>query len=361
MENKIYELCKSFIIDLQGFGTIILFQLQGLTYLPSDAFSGLDLHSSLDFYNNDLRTIHSHAFRGIQSGITTLDFKNCNLTEFPGEALSSFTNLRTLRLTSNQITHIPDGSFRPFSQLRELYLENNPLGNINREELLSGLESSLHTLNLQNLNITSFPSALLRNLSGLAFVALNNNLIETLPANMLEGFRTTFQLSLVLSHNRIYNVSPYFLRGTNITLGRINFSHNRLTNLDFLDVCLPPFDYHHLGLVKPSVKAYGNPLQCDCDLLNLLNQQEVAFRGQCVEHKVLRDMSFLLIDVLMTLKQQGHNITKNNEKLSCPNMESINCTDSKTDITTGNGGPMTSSIVTAVYIISIYAITEGMV
>ena len=337
-----------------------MFLLQGLTYLPNDAFSGLDMYGSLKLHNSNLGTIPPHAFRGIQSRIVSIDLIDCNLTEFPGEALSGFTNLTTLRLTSNQITDIPDGSFRPFPQLRELYLENNPLGNLNREGLLSGLVSTLHTLSLQYLNITSFPSALLRNLSGLAFVALNNNGIESLPANMLEGFRTTSQLWLVLSNNRIYNVSPYFLRGTNITLGRINLSYNRLTNLNFLDVCLPPFNYHRRQndqvLIRPSVIAYGNPLQCDCELLNLLNQQDVAFIGYCAEPEALRDMSF------WDIKQQGFKVTRNNEEFSCPDMEAVNCTDIKTNITTVvktvNGGAMTLTLQTALYVIPTYVIRE---
>ena len=191
--------------------------MKRVTRLPNDAFSGLDMYGTLAFNNNDLRTIPLHAFRGIQGDINLVDLTNCNLTVFPREALSVFTRLAKLRLTSNQITEIPDGSFRQFP-LQELQLGNNPLRNVNREGLLSGLESSLVLLNLKNLNITTFPIALLWNLTRLGYVVLSRNRIESLPADMLEEFRTDSRLSLILSANRMHNVSRHFLRRTTISL-----------------------------------------------------------------------------------------------------------------------------------------------
>ena len=288
--------------------------------LPNDVFSGLNMRGSLSFNNSDLRIIPRHAFRGMQGRINSVYLTNCNLTVFPGEALSVFTRLTLLKLASNQITDIPDGSFRQFP-LRELHLGNNPLRNVNREGLLSGLESSLVSLSLKNLDITTFPIALLWNLTRLGYVQLNRNRIESLPDDMLQDFRTASQLSLILSDNRIHNVSEHFLRGTNISLWRINLSGNQLTNLDFLDLCLPQFHYDRLQVrPRPSVTLKDNPLQCDCELLTLLTKRGVHFKGHCAEPPVLRGMS------LRVIKQNRFNVTRNNEQFSCPHMEKINCT-----------------------------------
>ena len=292
--------------------------------------------------NNNLGTIPLHAFRGIQGRIIRLDLANCSLTVFPRDALSVFTELMTLRLTENQITEIPDGSFRQFPHLRELYLGDNPLRNVNRERLLSGLKSTLRVLYLQYLNITTFPTALLKNLRRLGYVALDNNHIEVLPANMLEGFRTRLQLSLMLSGNRIYNVSRDFLQRTNIKIARINLSDNRLTNLDFIDLCLPSYKIHRQqyswDINQPIITIHDNPLQCDCKLRTLMNRRNVKFIGNCAQPPALRDMSF------HEIKRLRFNVTRNNEEFSCQHMEKINCTRPSlqaltgTDIQTVNGG-----------------------
>ena len=374
------ELCQSFITDLQGI-PINNLVLKGVTHLPNDAFAGLDFvslpfSSFLELVHNNLGIIPPHAFRGMHSPPIMLDLSANNLTVFPGEALSYFTDLRYLSIQRNNFTEIPDGAFNQFP-IFTLYIGNNPIRNLNREGVLSGLESSLKILDLMNLNLMTFPIALLKNLRKLNYVRLHNNLIETLPANMLEDFKTTQQLSILLNKNRIYDVSRHFLRGSNIKMWQINLEDNLLTKLDFIDICSSSLKFNLVRhkYFQPVIYLYGNPLQCDCGLRSLLNKRHVTIEGHCVSPAALEHVSFYQV------KERGYNVTRNNDTFSCPRMRSLDCNrtslpslirtsvntgsdtdnnaDSNTDNdagnNTGNGFAMMSLLLTVVYVISMYS------
>ena len=348
--------------------------LKGVTHLTNDAFAGLDFVppsyiAFLRLIHNNLGIIPRHAFRGMNSTPSMLELLDNNLTVFPREALSYFTDLTYLGIRDNMFTEIPDGAFNQFP-LSTLYIGHNPIRNVNREGLLSGLESSLQILDLINLNLTTFPIALLKNLRKLNYVLLHRNLIETLPANMLEDFQTTQQLSILLKSNRIYNVSTDFLQGMNIKMWQINLEDNLLTNLDFIDMCSSSLRFDLMGhkYFQPALDLYGNPLQCDCGLQSLLNQRYVTIEGHCAGPTALENMRFYRV------KELGYNVTRNNDMFSCPYMGRLNCnrlplqsliltstnTDSNTDNNaenntgnnTGNRGVMMSLLFIVVYVIS---------
>ena len=300
-----------------------------------------------------------------------------NLTVFPRDALSYFTDLRYLSIQRNRFTEIPDGTFNLFP-LSMLYIGYNPIRNLNREGVLSGLESSLQTLDLMNLTLTTFPIALLKNLTKLNYVQLHRNLIETLPDNMLEDFQTTQQLSILLNKNRIYDVSKHFLRGSNIKMSQINLEDNLLTKLDFIDICSSSLKSNLMRpkYLQPWIYLYGNPLQCDCGLQSILNQRHINIQGYCAEPTALENMR------LYQVKERGYNVTRNNDTFSCPYMEQLDCNrpplqslirtgidtdsntgnntdnnaDNNTDYNagnnTGNRCAMMSLLLTVVYVIS---------
>ena len=306
-----------------------------ITQIHNNAFSGLnfvrtvDDYPELDFSDNHLQSIERHAFSGILGSLNGIYFRNCSLTEFPLEAVRHISTLTYITIADNQFTDIPNGTFGVFPDLSWLLFDGNTFRGLDREGLLSGVESSLTLVSLKDMGWTTFPSKLLRKLKKIAYVMLSNNDIKTLKADMFKGFQTTMPLTVVLYSNNINCISQHFLRGTTIKLQNLDLSHNQLTSLDFVDICLPAFQYdwnnHH-----PRILAKGNPLDCHCDLLNLANRQDVKVYATCEQPPPYHGKT------LNASRLQSYDETG---EFKCPRIDPIVCPS-------GCDSLMTSSVLT---------------
>ena len=193
------------------------------------------------------------------------------------------------------------------------------------------------------MNVNTFPTIMLRNLNSLQRIDLSDNAIETLPAGMFEDFQTWWELHVYLERNNISTISPQLLRGTDIHLSLLKLGDNHITNLDFIDICLPAFQYGWM-FRRPQIRVNDNPLECDCDLLNLVNQENVTITATCAQPPPYHGMT--LYDSL----HQSYNETG---ELKCPVTDQIDCTS-------GCDNLMTSSLLTVAYVIIIYVTVEWM-
>ena len=253
--------------------------------LPDDAFSGLsfrpyreDSGPILHLSHNQITSIAQHVFRGIDASTLGIDFSDCDLSEFPGEALNAFPNLTVIMLHNNHITEIPDAAFRTFSMLRSLNIGGNTIRNINREELLSGVEATLDSLHLTSMGLTRFPTNLVKNLEKLRRIDMSSNAITELPADLFVGFHTKIKLEVKLEMNNMSSISPHVFRGAHIGLSKLDLDVNQLTNLDFIDLCSSIFKGTN---TLPSIAVVENPLRCDCDTFQHLDPKVVTVTGSC--------------------------------------------------------------------------------
>ena len=335
------------MFSVRNFARVLLTNNQ-ITHIPDDAFSGVNITDTDDYYineldlnGNNLQSISRHAFRGVGSQAFKIYFKNCSLTKFPTEALKEIRLLREISISTNHITDIPDDSFRGYTELYTLVFDKNPIRNLNREALLSGVESTLEMLSLKDMGLIQFPSKLLRNLKAVEWVNLSDNDIEVLHDDMFKGFQTTKQLQVNLERNNINHIAKHALRGTTIKLRKLQLSENQLHSLDFLNQCPPVFQYKWTDL-PPQVHVKDNPLNCVCDLLKLANQDNVGVTGTCAQPPPYHGMT-LDASRLQSYEETG--------EFKCPVTDQIDCTS-------GCDSLMTSSLLTVAYVSIFYVTVE---
>ena len=310
-----------------------------ITHIPDDSFSGLDFSGTvydspkLDLSQNNLQSIDRHAFRGIRGRLEEIYIRYCSLSEFPIEGLRDVRTLNHISIAENYITDIPDSTFREFPDLAWLVFDRNTFSNVNREGLLSGVESILTLISLEDTSLTTFPSKLIRNLRKIEYVVLSENDIKTLPADIFKGFQNTTPIRLFLGGNNINCISQHFLRGTSIQLQKLDLSRNQLTSLDFVDPCLPAFQYNWNN-DPPLINIEGNPLDCYCDLLNLVIQKTVEIYATCEQPPPYHDMT-LNASLLQSYHETG--------EFRCPVMDPVVCPS-------GCDRLMTSSLFTVAYV-----------
>ena len=255
-----------------------------ISHIPDDAFFGLTFYgANLLLGHNPLHSISKNAFRGIIGSISRVQLASCDLTEFPGEALSKLPHLSFLWLQNNLITEIPNRAFQPFPRLFTVSLGGNAITNINREGLFYGVEHVLENVDLSSMNISSFPSKALKNLKRVQRINLSYNNITTLPGNTFEGFQTEMRLQILLEGNNMISISPNLFRKSPISLCRLNLTDNQLTTLDFINVCLNVFECESTKDVPilPSILVTQNPLKCDCDTIKHLRPDHLTIVGKC--------------------------------------------------------------------------------
>ena len=325
----------------------LLLRNNQITHIPDDAFSGLNFvgtvidYPKLDLSENNLQSIDRNAFRGILGDLRGIYFRNCSLTEFPLEALRDMRTLTHISIESNHFTDIPDGTFGWFPDVSWLIFNKNTFRNFNRDGLLSGVESTLVSISLKDMGWTTFPRKLIKNLKAIQYVDLSENDIKTLPADMFKGFQTTRSMIVMLDNNKINCISQHFLRGTTIKLWTLGLSDNQLTSLDFLDLCLPVFQYSwNFALLMVSIE--NNPLDCHCDLLNLATLKHVNIYATCEQPPPYHGMS-LNASLFQSYGETG--------EFGCSLMDPIVCPS-------GCDSPMTSSLLTVTYVTIIYITVE---
>ncbi|KAG5885536.1 hypothetical protein JTB14_027391 [Gonioctena quinquepunctata] len=206
--------------------------LNGFTVLPADAFSGLGKLSVLDISSGGLSNISSMAFRGL-TGLRSLNLADNRLEQIPTTQLGHLTRLEDLIIGQNEFTCLGKGSFKGLSNLRKIDIT----GANNLEHIEKGAFSD-------NLNLETI-------------VLVSNKRLESLEDGALVGLPNLRHL--VLRENSFRTLSE------SVT------SWNEIRALELTD----------------------NPINCDCQLLWLINSinSKNLTNVQCSTPLRLRDRS----------------------------------------------------------------------
>ncbi|CAG9825173.1 unnamed protein product [Phaedon cochleariae] len=206
--------------------------LNGFTSLPDEAFSGLGKLSVLDISSGGLSNISSNAFKGM-TGLRSLNLADNRLQRIPTDQLGHLVRLEDLTIGQNEFSSLAKGSFKGLTNLRRIDIT----GANNLEHIEKGAFGD-------NLNLETI-------------VLVSNKRLENLADGALVGLPNLRHL--VLRENSFRTLSE------SVT------SWGELRALELTD----------------------NPINCDCQLLWLLNSinSKNITNVQCSTPKRLRDKS----------------------------------------------------------------------
>ncbi|CAH1801247.1 unnamed protein product [Owenia fusiformis] len=215
--------------DLLNFG------INKITDVPTGIFEGLPNLKSVDFFfNTDLRTLQSNAFRGADE-IQNFEFTRCNINIIGDNAFSNLYNLTTLNLQSNSLTEITEKAFGGLGALEYLRLDENKIQTIHPNAFQSLV--NLTTLTFSGNKLTEVPERSFKPLTELGDLDLSNNNITTIPEEAFTGLVKLERLSLW--KNQITRLPGDVFKNQDM-LRILQLSENRLTEL-------PQTLFHHTG------------------------------------------------------------------------------------------------------------------
>jgi len=172
--------------------------LEGI--LRNNSFVDLSSLTDLNLESNQLETLESHAFNGLQDSLENLDLSSNHLEVVPSSALSLLTRLSSITLSRNRIVVLNNNCLQGVSNLRSFTLKN--------DDNLKGVEVDAFASNplLEKVSIEFCPNFkqvheetfLLQRESSLKQVSLRANGLAILPRHLLSW---TFLKSLDIRGN----------------------------------------------------------------------------------------------------------------------------------------------------------------
>ena len=214
----------------------------GQTYTGPTALNNLYLH------DNEVATIHSDAFKGLN--LWTLRLDGNNLASLPSDVFDEMPRVADLRLYGNQLTHIEPGTFDKQTNLRNLYLDRNRLRSIDANifqnltrlaflRLDNNQISEIHadafanspqlsTLLMNDNRLTQLPPTIFRETPNLRLLWLYDNQLSEIGANVFRGLANVTDFRL--SGNLIETIQPRAFQGMD-SLNHLALYRNRLTEI----------------------------------------------------------------------------------------------------------------------------------
>ena len=257
------------------------FSWNQVTSLPVEAFRGLRLvnfggqDSRLKLNFNPISYIDNGAFWDLEAEGFVLDIKYPKLESFPSVALRGAPNLTELYFWHSHMTSLAARAFEGLAKLRKLDLTGNRLGYLH-PGVFVGLEKSLESLTLRNMDLTQFPQAAIRNLENLRELNLDENQITILRESSLQSLATRHGLTLSLQHNMLTAIAPNAFSVGYFELVSLQLTANNISDISFLkNPC------GHIYAQFMVVDLTLNPVLCTCDALEVLASSFYVFRGEC--------------------------------------------------------------------------------
>ncbi|XP_046877907.1 nephrocan-like [Hypomesus transpacificus] len=251
--NKIPSFPSAFFSQTKSLRTL---SLQGnlLTRVPPGLPHSLCL---LDLGRNQVRALRSREMAHLRN-LSSLSLSHNRLGSVDGGL--RLPSLVELEVAGNMLRAIPS---RLSPRLERLDCRQNLLQEVTQQQV-SGLKQLKH-LFLENNTIRSFEANALKNSGHLTNLALEQNLLVSIPAGLPESL-----VRLDLKGNRLQTVQEQELRSLK-RLQVLNLRRNRLYSL-------PPATPYLLPRLK-SLYLDGNPWNCSCVLQSLTR----ALRDRGVE------------------------------------------------------------------------------
>lgn len=253
-----------------------------------------------------------------QSGATELDLSGLNLTEVPeaissltqlqtlklsynllteiSEAIASLNQLKTLNLSDNQLTELPE-AIASLTQLKILDLSSNKLREL--PEVIASLKQ-LRTLHLFFNQLTSLPESL-NNLSKLEAITISENKFISFPnviaklRNLKEFYAIGNEIDEIPSEiSNLENLSQIYLGGSSISsycfwgadkkngnkLSSLPCSFTKLKNLVVLELDSNPLNPDLAAANEQGIEAVMQYLRAKAEGEVALNEAKLILVGE---------------------------------------------------------------------------------
>ncbi len=176
--------------------------------------------TNLSISNNQIKTIHNHAFKELEN-LKQLDLDGNLLTEIDIFICADLVNLERLYLKENKISRIEEKSFEKLGQLKHLNLTSNNLGPFLDMSLFKDL-SNLIELAIGTNQISSVVNSG-GELNNLSWISLSDNSITSISENVFIGL--TNLNCLYLNNNKLTILNGFVKSLTN-NLNHLDLSDN---------------------------------------------------------------------------------------------------------------------------------------
>ena len=257
------------ILLLKNLRTLILAHNPVLYYIHDQAFVSLTKLQEIDISHTALHTIGLAAFYGLERSLNILKLDHGKLPYGPFSSLKNLQKLRLLDISYNNIVEMHNTSFEGFQSLEELDISGQ-FDETNYEHsftfvdsMFLGVESQLQVLKIRNLGLQSLPLTALSMLRTLRELDASENKFVEIYESFFDHISATTIKVTDMGINDISKEAFGHLRGVNII-----FDRNNITNISFVkDVA--PCTFNKLSFI-------GNPISCDCDVVEIAYTNLVA-------------------------------------------------------------------------------------
>ncbi|XP_022172480.1 leucine-rich repeat-containing protein 15-like [Myzus persicae] len=287
-----------------------------LSYLPTDAFTGLRHLRKLTLDKNGIRRVDRFAFRGL-SRLRELSIQQTPLESLDKFSFAGLQNVTAILLGYNKISVIHEFAFAGTANIRLILLNNNPLhtvsanafsGLTNVEHLIlpSGIQQlqpdafngldSVGLLKLSFMDLTSLKPYTFRGLNHVHVLSIQDSDLGVIRADAFTGLAHVGSLNLL--NNKIDAVQS-------LTVTRDNrIRHFRFNGNHVLD---SPRRGTFSGLASAAPDGFtvvGNHFPCDCHLFRFLdghpfgNESRDLFTGKnyCISPLELNGQPVAVVD-----------------------------------------------------------------
>ena len=250
------------ILLLQHLRKIILSYNSVLYYIHDMAFVSLNKLEEIDISHTILNTIATEAFYGLENSLKRLKLDHGQLPYGPFLSLKNLRNLRVLDISYNKIIEMHNTSFEGFQSLEELDIsgqfdeENRQQSFTFVDSMFRGVENTLKVLKIRHLGLEELPLSALSMLRLRQLDASENKFVQIYE----DFFAHISAQSITLTDMAIDDISAEAfdsLRGVTII-----FDRNDITNISFIND-VEPCTFNKLSFM-------GNPIYCDCDVVEII-------------------------------------------------------------------------------------------
>ena len=275
------------ILLLKNLRKLTLAHNSVLYYIHDQAFVSLNKLQRIDMSHTALHTIGLAAFYGLERSLRILQLNHGKLPYGPFSSLKNLQELRLLDISYNNIVEMHNTSFEGFQSLEELDISGQfDEANLEHsftfvDSMFLGVESQLQVLRIRHLGLESLPLNALSRLRALRELDASENKFVEIYESFFDHISARTIKITDMGINEISKDAFDHLRGVNII-----FDRNNITNISFIkDVA--PCTFNKLSFI-------GNPISCDCDVVEIVFTNRVgdlvgtcankAYRGQNLKH-----------------------------------------------------------------------------